>query len=225
MGNEILKSLKVLIVEDEDIIREKTKSSLEYIVQEVSSASDGIEALKVLEHFSPDLIITDLEMPHLNGVELIKQIRKKDKDICIFVLTAHTSEKYLLELIDMHIEKYITKPINFEKIIEALKDASKYIQKSKDLSLILPKGYTYNWSSKELFHNQKYIKLTKKEILFLELLLKNNHNITSYDELQNSVWSDGVMTDNALRSMVRNLRKKLPHDFITNLSGIGYKIG
>lgn len=224
MQKEPLKTLKVLFVEDEKIIREKISSSLSYIVGEVVCASDGMEALEALKSFSPDLIMTDIEMPHVNGIELIKKVRQKDKDICIMVLTAYTSEKYLLELINLHIEKYIVKPLNFDKIIEALNDAKKAIQKSKGLMQTLPKEYTYDWSTKELTHSNALIKLTKKEIGFLELLLENGRNLTSYEQLQNVVWKDSVMTDNALRSMVKNLRKKLPDDFIENLSGIGYRL-
>ena len=224
MSDQILKNLKVLFVEDEDIIRQKTVSSLKYIVSEVIEASNGIEALEKLKSFTPDIIITDLEMPYMNGVELITKIREKDKNLCLMVLTAHTSEKYLIKLIDMHIEKYIVKPITLEKLIEALEVFKKSYNNANALKKELPEGYTYDWNQKLLLHENKLIPITKKEILFLELLFKNMHNITSYDELQRVVWQDNVMTDNALRSLVRNLRKKLPKDFIFNLSGIGYKI-
>ncbi len=224
MSDNILKNLKVLFVEDEDLIREKTISSLKYIVNEVVEASNGEEALKKLESFTPDLIITDLEMPYMNGIEFIKNIRKKNSDVCIIVLTAYTSEKYLLELIDMHIEKYIVKPINFEKLIQALEDLKNSFYKSKTLKKNLPEDYKYDWNQKILVHKDELIFLTKKEILFLELLFKNINTITSYEELQRVVWQDSIMTDNALRSLVRNLRKKLPKDFIVNLSGIGYKV-
>lgn len=220
---DILKNLKVLFVEDEDIIREKIASSLSFMVGEVVCASNGREALKALESFTPDVIMTDIEMPFMNGIELIKEVRKNDKNMCIMVLTAYTSEKYLIELIDMHIEKYIVKPINFDKITKAL-DRVKEIVKKDGITQKLPKEYTYDWSAKELTHLEKPIKLTKKEIRFLETLLKNGHNITPYEQLQNEVWEDSIMTDNALRSMVRNLRKKLPDDFIVNLSGMGYKL-
>jgi len=224
MSNKMLKKLKILFVEDEEIIRKKTVSSLTYIVEEVKEASNGIEALYQLGTFTPDLIITDLEMPDMNGIEFIREIRKKDKDICIIVLTAHTNEKYLIELIDMHIEKYIIKPINLEKLISALEHCQSIITKSKSFTKQLSNGYKYDWNQKILLHNETLISLTKKEILFLELLFKNINTITSYEELQNIVWQDNVMTDNALRSLVRNLRKKLPKDFIVNLSGIGYKV-
>jgi len=224
VSNQILKNLKILFVEDEDIIRKRTVSSLEYIVGEVVEASNGIEALEKLKSFIPDLIITDLEMPFMNGVELIKKIREKDKNLCLMVLTAHTSEKYLMQLIDMYIEKYIVKPITLEKLIEALENFQNSSVKSKIIKKELPHGYEYDWNQKILLHESKLISITKKEILFLELLFKNKYNITSYSELQRVVWQDNVMTDNALRSLISGLRKKLPKDFIFNLSGMGYKI-
>lgn len=224
MSNQILKNLKILFVEDEDIIRKRTVSSLKYIVEEVVEASNGKEALEILRFFTPDLIITDLEMPFMNGIELIKEIRKTNKELCIIVLTAHTSEKYLIQLIDMHIEKYIVKPVTLEKIIEALENFEDSSIKNNTSKENLPDAYSYDWNQKILLHKDEEISITKKEILFLELLFKNMHNITSYEELQSVVWQDSIMTDNALRSLVRGLRKKLPKDFIYNLSGIGYKI-
>jgi DNA-binding response OmpR family regulator len=224
MSNKILKNLKVLFVEDEELIRNKIVSSLEYIIGEVISASNGLEALEKLQHFTPDLIITDLEMPKMNGADFIHEVRKRDKNICIIVVTAYTSEKYLLQLIDMHIEKYILKPITLEKLICALEDCQKSFPKTTNVKRTLPDGYKYDWNQKILLHKNEMITLTKKEILFLELLFKNIDTITSFDELQEVVWQDSVMTDNALRSLIRNLRKKLPKDFIINLSGIGYKV-
>jgi len=219
-----LKSLKILFVEDEDIIRDKIVSSLRYIVAEIESASNGLIALEKLKAFTPDLIITDLEMPSMNGIELIKKVRETNKTICFIVATAFTNEKYLLELIDMHIEKYIIKPINLEKMIEALENCCHTFEKSIPFQKELPIDYKYDWNQKLLYHADKMISLTKKEILFLELLFKNINTITSFEELQNVVWQDSIMTDNALRSLIRNLRKKLPKDFIVNLSGIGYKV-
>jgi DNA-binding response OmpR family regulator len=224
MTHKVLKNLKVLFVEDEDIIRDKIASSLRYIVTQVESASNGLIALEKLKTFTPDLIITDLEMPNMNGIELIQKVREQNKKICIIVITAYTSEKYLLELIDMHIEKYMIKPITLEKMIEALEDCQYSLKNPIIINKELPDDYKYDWNQKLLFHEDTMISLTKKEILFLELLFKNINTITSFEELQSVVWQDNIMTDNALRSLIRNLRKKLPKDFIVNLSGVGYKV-
>lgn len=83
--------------------------------------------------------------------------------------------------------------------------------------------YSYDYDKKELKYKKEIILLNKKELSFFELLIQNQNRIVTYEELQNKVWIDDIMTDSALRSLVRNLRKKLPTDIIFNLSGIGYR--
>ncbi|MFV0482435.1 MAG: response regulator transcription factor [Campylobacteraceae bacterium] len=223
MSQNPLKKLNVLFVEDEELIRRHIVKSLEYIVGEVKEASNGVEALKILKSYEPDVVITDLEMPVMNGIEFIKKIREKNSDINIIVLTAHSSNEYLLELIDMHLENFIVKPINFDKMIDALEKIEKKVA-NKNTIAELPDGYEYNFNQKILTHNNKEILLSKKEILFLELLFKNSHKVITYSEIETFVWQDSVMTDNAIRSLVKTLRAKLPEDFVVNLSGVGYKL-
>ena len=221
----ILGNLKVLLVEDEEKVREYIAKSLRYIVSEVQEASNGKEALKILDTFSPDIIITDLEMPVMNGVEFIKTLRKRDKNICIAVLTAHSTNEYLINLVDMHIEQFIIKPINFDKMLVVLEKCQKVIINKVEQNLYSFLDYTYDFNQKILKYKDTIITLTKKEILFLELLFVHSNRIIIYEELQESIWSNTIMTDNAIRSLVRNLRSKLPEDFIVNLYGIGYKLG
>lgn len=221
----ILGNLKVLLVEDEEKVREYIAKSLRYIVSEVQEASNGKEALKILDTFSPDIIITDLEMPVMNGVEFIKTLRKRDKNVCIAVLTAHSTNEYLINLVDMHIEQFIIKPINFDKMLVVLEKCQKVIINKVEQNLYSFLDYTYDFNQKNLKYKDTIITLTKKEILFLELLFVHSNRIIIYEELQESIWSNTIMTDNAIRSLVRNLRSKLPEDFIVNLSGIGYKLG
>jgi DNA-binding response OmpR family regulator len=85
-------------------------------------------------------------------------------------------------------------------------------------------GYCYDEDKKLLSYKQQEIKLTKKEIVFLELLFKNLNRIVTYEEIEEYVWEDSIMTENSIRSLVKNLRKKLPVNLIENLSGMGYKL-
>lgn len=224
MARSKLKDFKVLFVEDEEKIRQHIVSSLGYLVEEVKEASNGQVALDVLKSFYPDIIITDLEMPLMNGIEFIKHVRKTDKDVCIIVLTAHTNNQYLLELIDMHIEHFIVKPMNFEKLLNVLQKCEKSVLEQKSVKHPLPLDYSYDEDKKILTYKNDEIKLTRKEILFLELLFKNSFRIVSYDEIDAYVWEDSVMTESSIRSLVKNLRRKLPINLIENLSGIGYKL-
>jgi len=225
MPNSQLKNCKILFVEDEAKIREHIVKTLKYLVEDVEEASNGKEALEKMQKFSPNIIITDLEMPLMGGVEFVTEVRKTNKTIPIVVLTAHTNSEYLLKLIDMHIEHFIVKPMNFEKLLDALQKCEKAIQKSSTIQQTLPLKYSYDWEKKILSYEEQEIRLTKKQIAFLELLFKNPRRIVTYTEIEEYVWGDeSIMTENSIRSLVKNLRKKLPNNLIENLSGIGYKL-
>lgn len=222
--DEILKTYKVLVVEDEDKIRKYVAKPLRYMVDEVQEASNGQEALDILETFDPDIIMTDIEMPIMNGIDLIKNIRKTNKKVSIIVLTAFDNKEYLHSLIDMRLDQYLIKPINFDKLLSALYGCQESIDSTHNIEQSLPFGYTYVANQKSLFYKDEAIKLSKKESAFLELLIKYKNRIVKYQEFQNYIWKDDYMSDSALKSVVKNIRKKLPKDLVVNLSGIGYKL-
>ena len=138
-------------------------------------------------------------------------------------ITAHTDKEYLLQAVELKMEKYIVKPIELEVLFEVFRKCLQTIEFNNNITLEIDSDYVYDYDKKELKYKKEIVLLNKKEISFFELLIKNQNRIVSYDELQQKVWIDDVMTDSALRSLVRNLRKKLPTDIIFNLSGIGYR--
>lgn len=220
-----IKSFKILLVEDEEKVRVHLAKSLRYLVGEVKEACDGQEALDILDSYEPDIIISDIEMPNMDGIELIKNIRERNSHILIVVLTAYDTPEYLKKLIDLHLEHYAVKPIDFNKMIAILdKCHNKLSEKQASLYCELPLGYKYDNSKKLIYFEDEPIHLTKKEIKFIDLLIKNRARIVTYDEFQNYVWEDSIMTDNAIKSLVKNLRNKLPVNLFENLSGIGYKL-
>lgn len=220
---ERLKTLRILYAEDEEGIRKNIAASLRYYAKEVIEAENGKTALELYKECCPDIVITDILMPIMNGVELVKAIRKEDEMTPLVIISAHTDKEYLLNVIDLHLEQYIVKPVNFKGIMDALERCMKRISLTHTIVYELPCGYLYDSDQKQLTFQGETIHLNKKEAGFLELLLHNKQRIVTYEELQAHVWQDDVMTDSAVRSLVRNLRKKLPKDFITNLSGVGYR--
>lgn len=219
-----LKSLTILYVEDEQHIRDKIADTLKYYVKEVFTAKDGEEGFLKYKEKSPDIILSDILMPKVNGIEMVQKIREKDFFIPIIMITAHTEKEHLLSAVKLQLENYLIKPITLQNILKVLTTCLEKITKLKTINCDLPKGYSYDIDHKLLTFNNEIIKLSKKEIKFLELLLYNEQRVVKYEELQEYVWEDDFMTDNAVRSLVCTLRNKLPKSIISNLSGIGYKL-
>ncbi|MFK5882284.1 MAG: response regulator transcription factor [Sulfurospirillum sp.] len=221
---EKLKTLTLLYAEDEEGIRKKVSDSLRYYVKEVIEAQNGQEALKLYKEYKPDILFTDIMMPILDGIELVRAIRKGDNKTPIAIITAHTDKEYLLRAVDLHLEQYIIKPINLTDLKNTLQKCVDVISKNRALIRDLPGEYSYDFDSKILTCGDKVIKLSKKEIAFFELLIQNRYRVVTYSELQNYIWQDEIMSDDALKSLVKNIRQKFPKDYIKNLSGIGYRL-
>ena len=219
-----LKNMTILYAEDEIGIRQNIADSLRYYAKEVYEAEDGKEAYEIYQEKNPDIILSDIHMPNVNGIEFVKKIREENRIVPVVMITAHTNKEYLLEAVELHMERYIVKPIDIDELFETLDKCVQILDSNKKVLLKVDKDYMYDYDSKELKYKDENIILNKKEMIFLEVLISNQNRIVDYEELQEKVWGDDVMTDSALRSLVRNLRKKLPTDLIFNLSGVGYRL-
>lgn len=218
------KNIKILYVEDDDIARENALEYLESFFEIVYEASNAIQALQIYEKYKPDIIITDIQMPKLNGLEFVKRIRQKDKKTQIIVITAFCDKEYLLKAIELQLVKYLIKPVKQEELDESLLLCINSLQEDKSNIIEFSNGSYFDTFNKNLIIENQIIKLRAKEILFLELLIKNQNRYVSYEEIENYVWSDGVMTKDALKTLVKNIKIKLSQDMILNLTKIGYKI-
>lgn len=226
MEKEVLQKLQnitLLYAEDEIGIRQNIADSLRYYVKEVYEANDGQEAYELYLENNPHIILSDIHMPNVNGLEFVKKVRQSNRNIPIIMITAHTDKEYLLEAVELHMEKYIVKPIELDDLLNILENCLSLLEINQKVLLKTDENYSYDYDKKQLKYKEESIVLNKKEMSFFEVLISNQNRIVSYEELQEKVWGDDVMTDSALRSLVRNLRKKLPTDIIFNLSGVGYR--
>lgn len=217
-----LNAFSVLYVEDEDGIRNNIFEILQHLFKEADYAKNASEAyLKYLEH-KPDLIITDIKMGTETGIDLIKKIRKSDSKTRIVITSAHTDLDYLLQAVELHLIKYIIKPVTQDKLMDALEIFVNSYNSEKVYNLI--PGWIFDSSKAVISNGQEEFSLTKKECSFLKLLLTKNRIIT-YEELEGNIWDDdSVMTSNAMRLFVKNFRKKLPENLLKNIQGVGYKL-
>ncbi|MFA9240551.1 MAG: response regulator transcription factor [Candidatus Paceibacteria bacterium] len=219
-----LKNIKILVVEDDEIALENEIEYLQEYFQNIYEAKDAIEALKIYEQIQPSIIITDIKMPKLNGLEFVQRIREKNDEVQIIILTAFCDKTYLLKAIELKLVKYLIKPINERDLNNALKICVNNLKNKKSNIINLANNLVFDMYNLSLVHNNELVKLRTKEIDFLYLLIKNKNRYVTYIEIENFVWQNDVMSKDALKSLVKNLKKKLPNGLIMNLSGTGYRI-
>ena len=217
-----LKAYTVLYLEDEDGIRNNISEILEELFAKVSTAKNSAEAMIKYNENKPDLIISDIQLQGKTGIDFIKEIRKFDSKTRVIITSAFTDLNYMLDATELHLVKYIVKPITNDKLFEALETFVNTYESNKNFTL--SDGYIYDSKNLTIKKEDEVIILTKKEAIFLGLLLNKNRLIT-YEELETKIWDDeSVMTPNAMRLFVKNFRKKLPKDILKNVQGMGYKL-
>ena len=219
------KNIKILYVEDDEIARENGIEYLENYFEHIYEASDAIKALQLYEKHKPDIIITDIQMPKLNGLEFVKRIRQKDKKTQIIIITAFCDKDYLMKAIELQLVKYLVKPVREKEFEEALFLCVDSLENDESNIVKLDNHTYFDTFNKNLISNNEIVKLRVKELVFLELLIKNKNRYVSYEEIENYVWNDNVMTKDAIKTLVKNIKTKIPKDLILNLTNSGYKIG
>mgnify|MGYP000930094643 CR=1 FL=1 len=224
MLKEEYKNIKVLYVEDDDIARENGVEYLENFFDEIFEANNAIKAMQIYEKFKPQIIITDIQMPKVNGLEFIKQIRQKDKKTQIIVITAFCNQEYLLKAIELQLVKYLLKPVNEKNFEEALKLCLNSLNEDSSNIIKFDENSYFDIFNKTFVVKNEIVKLRAKEILLLEILIKNKNRYVTYEEIESYVWFDSIMTKDALKTLVKNIKIKISKDIIDNLTNVGYKI-
>ena len=214
----------ILYVEDEAYVRKAAVMFLEDSFREIYEAEDGKEALEIYYEKKPDIIITDIEMPKMDGLEFCKKVREKDEKTPIIIMTAYSHTEYLLKATELNLVKYLIKPIEEESLNEALKSCFEKIESGNPSVVDLGNSYFYDTFNHVLTHQKKIIRLTSSQTLLLDILIKNRGNVVSYIQLENSIWYDQGMSKDALRCLVRDIRKFTYKEIIENISKIGYKV-
>lgn len=221
---ERLKSKTILIVEDEKTIRENLASMLKFFFKDVYTAIDGYDGLDKYELYLPDLVMTDLKMPNMGGFDLLKELIKRDSKSYKIIVSAHTDKELLFKAIEEGVNKYLVKPVTEDELFETFEAYLKLLAKIEPEVIKLDENIYLENDKKSLIVDEVEVHLNKKEYLLLKLLSSNDSKAFSYEEIENLVWGGQVMSTSAIRSVVRDLRKKIGEKFILNVSGIGYRL-
>ena len=143
------------------------------------------------------------------------------------ILTGHADREYLLELVELNVQRFLQKPVDPAAFREAILFCAESLKPEAEEG-VEPLGKQCRFDSRNsriIGNGGEEIPLTRQELLFLELLLRHKNRIVTYPEIENHVWTHKPMTENALKALVRNLRRKMPEELFHNHKGIGYKIG
>lgn len=217
----------MLVVDDEESIVELLKYNLDKGGYDVRTALDGIQAVEIAKKFTPDLVLLDIMMPKMDGVEtcrLLRNIPELQKTFIIF-LTARAEEYSEVAAFDVGADDYITKPIKPRALmsrIDALFRRDK--KKTSQVSLITIGDLTIDRSSYTIKLDSREINLPKKEFELLYFLALNPNKVFSREDLLQNIWgSDVYVLARTVDVHIRKVREKIGDDYITTVKGVGYK--
>jgi len=220
---KILKKYTILFAEDDATMRKATTDMLHIFFREVYTAKDGKEALEYYEDERPDLILSDIKMPIMDGLSLVQTIRQNDFTIPIILLTSYSDQKTLLEAANAGIDGYILKPIALEIMLETFAKVISKISPKKEV-ISFDNGMLYNTMSEELYKNGNIIPLGAKEQKILKLFIANKEQVVYKEQIISHIWGIEDVTDSALKNLLNRLRLKLGSDTIVSVKGIGWRL-
>ncbi|HIP11274.1 MAG TPA: response regulator transcription factor [Arcobacter sp.] len=218
---DILSNKKVLCADDEKGVLSNIVEILEIFFEKVTGVGDGEKALQEAQNNLYDVLIFDISMPNMDGLEAIKMIRKHNKKIPIIVLSAHTEQEYLWRAVNLKITRYLTKPFDKKILLKALEEVALELVDYK-ITVKLTDEMKYDFSTKLVTKGELVLKLSKSESRLLEYFLQRVNQIITYDSILDYMWEYEKPTKEAIKSIVKELRKKIDCKFIKNLYGVGY---
>lgn len=223
-----LNNLTLLYIEDDNELREQFVRILSTKFKKIYEATNGVEALKKYEEYSPDMMLVDINIPKINGLDVIEEVRKSDKNTPIVILSAYSDQEILLRAVKLGLSEYLIKPVPHKKLLTVLQDMALRCQTEIEESNIIVLKNDYSWKKKErvLCYCDEIIPLTKRERTFLYLMVNHVDNIVAFSSISNLIWEneESQIAYNSFSHLLKRLKKKLPVELIENIYGEGYRI-
>ena len=199
---------RILVVEDDQEIAEVLRRTLRQEGHEVRSAGDGEEALSAAAEFVPDLVILDLGLPKLDGVEVLRRLRADD-DVPVLILTARTDLDDRVEGLDTGADDYLVKPFERQELLARMRALMRRRPPRGAATLVLG-DLRLNPATREVARGERDIELTAREFELLEFLMRNERLVVSRERLLEEVWGyDPLAMTNTIDVFISNLRRKL----------------
>lgn len=220
MKNRALKDLKIVLVEDEENLARLLKEAIGDNFHSFTIAKDGVEGIEFFKKIRPDIVITDIMMPRLDGLEMARELKRINPNIPIIILSAFSEKEKLFGAIDVGITKYFLKPFDAEELLEYISSITSKIQNK---IVKLSDCYVFNKNTSSLYKNEKYIALAKNDIKFLSLLLDSKNRTVDDISIKEALWGADA-SDERLRTFIKRFREKTSKLLIKNIKGFGYQL-
>jgi DNA-binding response OmpR family regulator len=214
-------SHRILIVEDDKILSQGLKQAMTEEGHEVLIAMDGETGLHMARTAHPDLLILDIMMPHLNGFEVITELRRGGDNVPVIVLSARTDSRDKVRGLDLGADDYVSKPFDLDELLARVR---RHLGRRAAHDQIFG-SFVYEWKTRQLLDgtDRHSILLTAKERKLLEFLLKREGQVVTREQVLDGVWGDYDGTDRTVDNLIVSLRKKVGSEHLVTERGIGYR--
>jgi len=217
----------VLVVDDEPSIRNLVKSYLEAEDLRVITASTGPEGLQAARTHQPDLIILDIMLPGMDGIQVLQELRRESKHVYVIMLTARTEETDRVIGLRVGADDYVTKPFSPRELAARVKAALRRLQRST----APPEGRVWTFNNfrldaggRQVKVNGQSVELTSTEFDLLKTLVEHRGLVLSREQLIEQVWGVDYYGENRVVDVhIGHIRQKIGEDFITTVRGVGYR--
>jgi len=217
---------KILLVDDEPDILEIISYSLESAGYKIYKANNGLEAIKIAKKIIPDLIIMDLMMPHMNGIDACDNIRKSDNlnDVIITFLSARGEDFSKIAGFEAGADDYITKPIKPKVLLSKVKALLRRKSSEQDQTIIQINDLIIDRSKYSVNLKGIELNLPRKEFELLYLLVSSPNTVFTREKILDVVWgSDVIVGDRTIDVHIRKIREKIGASSFKTIKGVGYK--
>ena len=218
--------VRVLVVEDDEEIAQVLQRSLRMEGYEVKLAADGVRGLEEAHAFLPDLIVLDLGLPRLDGVDVAKRLREDGDEVPILMLTARDALESRVEGLDVGADDYLVKPFERQELLARMRALLRR-RPPRGIAPLRVADLMLNPDTHEVQRGERKIELTQREFELLEYLMRNERLVISRQKLLDEVWGyDPFSITNTIEVFVSNLRRKLEADgeprLLHTVRGAGY---
>jgi len=216
--------MQILLVEDDQTLAQGLQKALKHEGFTVNHVAEGLLALNTVKAEPPDLVILDIGLPDIDGIEVLKRIRQFNKTLPILMLTARSSLTDKITGLDSGADDYLSKPFEMTELFARLRVLERRLGTVKQTTITLA-DVCLDISAHTVLVSDKNIDLPRHEYMILKALMENTGRVLTRQNLGTKIYNwDEEVGSNALEVHIHNLRKKLPKDFIKTVRGVGYTV-